>query len=546
MKTTIIFLILGYCYQIFACDEVQVTSSSHRRGNVAQNAYDNDESTRWETSGSGEYLDFEFCEFKKLNSIRLLFPRGNKIGYYYSIAISLDGKSFSQVLAKTKSQRTRSYIEHSLAGIEAKFLKIITYGTDQSRRSDTNRISEVEFSFRPTDTTSPPSGTDTTAPQVSNGSPSGALSSGTQQVEISVSTDENAQCRYSSNLGNSYESMQNFSQTGETVHQSSVSSLQDGQSYEYAVLCKDSSGNISDEYLIRFSIDQQQSTSLPPDLYRNFEGTFIPMDARTSSELSQNNGCFGDDYDDYFYRDTCVSNIDNELTDSASEKSNVVARSGSNSVRFFLRPSDPNNWPSGEPTHRVELRPKDSAANYLPALGTENWYGFSTYFPSDFKFVPNIDKLPELHRFIIVQFQHGGPGSPTLSLQVIGDNLVLRQKMGYADTDGVTSTDYIVDKINRGSWSDIVLRVVWQNNGTGLFQLWQNGSLKVQKFSTDTSYKDSQAGSRIKFGMYYWRWKEKSIVQESFNMGITEREIFFDEMRIYQGSNGYDRVVPRD
>ncbi|MCB9091448.1 MAG: heparin lyase I family protein [Halobacteriovoraceae bacterium] len=391
-----------------------------------------------------------------------------------------------------------------------------------------------------------PGNSDTIAPIISEGLPKGELNYDISQVEMTLASDEVALCRYSDMVDSEFIDMTNMEVTNDLTHKQMLSGLMPGETYEYFIKCIDGSDNLSEELQISFSIKDAPAPLPPADYYRNFEGNYIPLTARSAAELAQSNGCFGRDYDDFFTRDLCVATNANELQDSASEKSNLHARTGSSSVRFYLKPSDPNNWPSGEPTHRTELRVLEKIGNIIPPLGTESWYGFSTYFPSDFVFVPNQNNLPELHRFIFVQFQHGGPGSPNLSLQVLGDKIVLRQKTGLADTNGVVSTDYQVGAITKGAWHDFVLRVVWENNNTGLFQLWFNNNLVVQKFNTDTSYDDVNNGSRIKFGMYYWRWKEKSIVEESFDLGIYDREIFFDDMRLYTGPNGYDRVKPRD
>ncbi|MDY6969938.1 MAG: hypothetical protein SVR08_14950 [Spirochaetota bacterium] len=100
------------------------------------------------------------------------------------------------------------------------------------------------------------SGSDTTPPVISNGSPAGSLPQGTTQTAISVNTNENANCRYSTEAGVSYASMPNtFSETDSTTHSATVSDLQDGQTYNYHVRCQDPSGNFNtDDFAITFSI----------------------------------------------------------------------------------------------------------------------------------------------------------------------------------------------------------------------------------------------------------------------------------------------------
>src|SRR3989344_8055785 len=120
----------------------------------------------------------------------------------------------------------------------------------------------IEFTDGP-----PPS--ETTAPFRSGGSPSGILSTGTSNATLSLVTNENATCKYSTSPGVSFTSMTNtFSSTGGTTHNSSVSGLVNGQGYTYYVKCRDSAGNVNpDDFTISFSVassPQTTATVSPP------------------------------------------------------------------------------------------------------------------------------------------------------------------------------------------------------------------------------------------------------------------------------------------
>ncbi|RKY34430.1 MAG: hypothetical protein DRP78_06565, partial [Candidatus Omnitrophota bacterium] len=100
-----------------------------------------------------------------------------------------------------------------------------------------------------------PQVSDTTAPIRTNGLPAGELSSGTTSTDISLSTDENATCKYSQAAGTSYANMTDFTNTTGTNHTTEVSGLENGLTYNYYVKCKDESDNInSDDYVITFSV----------------------------------------------------------------------------------------------------------------------------------------------------------------------------------------------------------------------------------------------------------------------------------------------------
>ncbi len=92
----------------------------------------------------------------------------------------------------------------------------------------------------------PPSSTtpsDTTPPVISGVLPSGTLAFGTTATNLTVTTNENATCKYGTS-DVAYSSMPNiFSTTGGTSHSQTLSGLISGGSYTYYVRCMDGSNN---------------------------------------------------------------------------------------------------------------------------------------------------------------------------------------------------------------------------------------------------------------------------------------------------------------
>jgi len=97
---------------------------------------------------------------------------------------------------------------------------------------------------------------DTTSPTRSNGSPTGELPAGTTQITLSLTTNENAICRYSTTPNIPYSKMTNtFSNTGKTSHSTTITGLSSSNTYNYYIKCIDTSGNANtDDYAISFSI----------------------------------------------------------------------------------------------------------------------------------------------------------------------------------------------------------------------------------------------------------------------------------------------------
>jgi len=110
---------------------------------------------------------------------------------------------------------------------------------------------------------------DNTFPVRSSGSPSGTLVWDTTSVTLSLTTDENATCKYGVSSGTAYSSIANtFSTTGGTTHSSSITGLSSNNTTTYYVRCQDTVGNTnSDDYLISFSIAAGGGGGLPSAAY---------------------------------------------------------------------------------------------------------------------------------------------------------------------------------------------------------------------------------------------------------------------------------------
>ncbi len=109
---------------------------------------------------------------------------------------------------------------------------------DQSPNQNQNPLDFViQFTVRPPDTT---------PPQIVQLDPSGFLPSGTTNVDLVVSTDELADCRYDVVPGTAYDSMPNlFVTTNSITHTDSISGLSDGDTEIYYVRCQDQSINLN-------------------------------------------------------------------------------------------------------------------------------------------------------------------------------------------------------------------------------------------------------------------------------------------------------------
>ena len=133
-------------------------------------------------------------------------------------------------------------------------------------------------------------------PVRSGGQPTGVLPATTSQTTLSLTTDENATCRYATTPGVAYSSMANtFSSTGGTAHSTLLTGLVSNSHYSYYVRCQDAAGNANSyDYVIAFTVSSTSTTGsstffgVEPVLSENWTwdtpGSWQPM--------SKNNGAY--------------------------------------------------------------------------------------------------------------------------------------------------------------------------------------------------------------------------------------------------------------
>ncbi len=95
---------------------------------------------------------------------------------------------------------------------------------------------------------------DLSGPTLSNIYPSGVQEYGTSSVNLTVTTNENSTCRYAAVSGTAFGAMTPFAVTGAINHKTPISSLTNGSSYTYYIVCQDLSNNTSTEAVASFSV----------------------------------------------------------------------------------------------------------------------------------------------------------------------------------------------------------------------------------------------------------------------------------------------------
>ena len=209
-------------------------------------------------------------------------------------------------------------------------------------------------------------------PMRTNVQPPGTHPAGTTEVTLSLTTHEDATCRYSTTPGVAYQAMTaTFATTGGTAHATPVGGLSDGQSYTFYIRCQDAAGNANpDDYPVAISValpgaspgptervsvdsagNQGNSDSSYPSLSAN--GRFVAFISGASNLVpGDTNGVV-----DVFVHDrrtgtterVNVDNAGNEANNGGDTRSRPAISADGRFVAFSSRatnlvPGDTNGW----------------------------------------------------------------------------------------------------------------------------------------------------------------------------------------------------------
>lgn len=177
------------------------------------------------------------------------------------------------------------------------------------------------------------------------------------------------------------------------------------------------------------------------------------------------------------------------------------------------------------------------------AMDKAYWLGFSVFIPHDWVLGTPTSKhnyhdvMVELHQVN----RASGPGSCTespqpLSFRIGGNRWLFTHTTnvgGYAALNDIATAD-------KGRWTDFVIKFKFSYGIDGFFRIWKNGK-EVHKFSGNTICKGkdtSGAKSTLPFlnaTIYKANWKH--------HPDITERTVYYDEIRVGDSSASYDDVA---
>lgn len=169
---------------------------------------------------------------------------------------------------------------------------------------------------------------------------------------------------------------------------------------------------------------------------------------------------------------------------SVSQVSSPVYK-GSTALRCY------QTWSgSGDFTLHSEAVKRDVGRN-----GWDRYYGWVLYLPTNWAY--NTSRGQSVSQ-LAADTTCGG--QQTEMFQILGTRLEVKREL-VNPCSPTRQTLTVVDPVSRGAWHRVVIRKKWAADSTGIFQVWYDGSLKIDRRNQANSFTGSHL-YRWSIGLY--------------------------------------------
>ena len=211
--------------------------------------------------------------------------------------------------------------------------------------------------------------------------------------------------------------------------------------------------------------------------------------------------------------------------------SDVPARKGKSSARFEFAKSDVTNYNGYVRAEIHQDSPPDA----------ENWYGFSSYLPTDFVKDPMAEKIAQWHE--IPDWDKGENWrSPPISLGIANDhyNLQILWAAAAVNTNDTKDGEKDIDlgPVDKGKWNDFVFHIKFSYKSDGILEIFKN-KVKIFSLYGPNSFNDENF-PYFKVGIYKWTWNGWANYSPE-----SKRVLYVDEVRIGNSKSNLNEVSPQ-
>ncbi len=117
-------------------------AKTEKKPYVASNTIDSNLKTRWEARGKGQWIQYDTGVSVMVSEVAIAWLKGHQRQASFSIDVSADGKSWTEVFRGTSSGKTKDFESYTFTSTSARYVRIIGYG---NTINPWNKITEVEL-----------------------------------------------------------------------------------------------------------------------------------------------------------------------------------------------------------------------------------------------------------------------------------------------------------------------------------------------------------------------------------------------------------------
>ncbi|MEZ9901429.1 polysaccharide lyase family 7 protein [Vibrio breoganii] len=123
---------------------VAITASSHD-GNGPDRLFDQDLTTRWSAAGDGEWATLDYGSVQEFDAVQAAFSKGNERQSKFDIQVSVDGETWTTVLADQMSSGKAIGLERFQfePAVKARYVKYVGHGNTKSGWNSVTELAAV-------------------------------------------------------------------------------------------------------------------------------------------------------------------------------------------------------------------------------------------------------------------------------------------------------------------------------------------------------------------------------------------------------------------
>ena len=112
-----------------ALDIVAVKASKNPDKNNKENTIDNKIATQWSVSGGVNWIQYDLGKAKTVSGVSIAWYSGISRTYYFSVEVSNDGVSWSEVYSGESTKTTNEQERYGFRSVKARYVKLVCKGS---------------------------------------------------------------------------------------------------------------------------------------------------------------------------------------------------------------------------------------------------------------------------------------------------------------------------------------------------------------------------------------------------------------------------------